>query len=71
MKHTTDELLLAYHLRNLAVVLREHAAIEYAALNHKGSLTGRGVFKKLHPLPEFYEAALAELKGIADQCLRR
>mgnify|MGYP000846731777 CR=1 FL=1 len=71
MKHTTDELLLAYHLRTLAVELREEAAIKYAALNHDGALVGRADFKKTHPLVGFYEAALIELQGITDEYLRR
>ena len=71
MKHTTDELLLAYHLRSLATEIREAEAVKYAALNHNGALAGRAEYKKSHPLPEFYEAALVELQGIADTYLRR
>ncbi len=71
MQYTNDELILAAHIRSIAIELREKAAIKYSTQNHQGTLAGRDSFKQMHPVSEFFDAAMIELKGITDSVIRR
>ena len=71
MQYTNEELILAANIRSIAYDLREKAAVQYASLNHGGSLAARDEFKATHPVVGFFDAAMTELKDITDTVIRR
>lgn len=69
MKYDTEELILAAHVRAIAVELRKSAAAKERKQHNVETGTADGytaLFAQSHPLEEFVPQALEQLKSLVD-----
>lgn len=67
MEHSNDDLILAYHVRTLALELRDRAAgVACADVNDaRGKLAAQTAWKKDRPIDLYLPEAVKQLKSIS------